>query len=74
MSTTLISSGSRSLPNWGNYLDMLDLEKEQIQIVKWIHSEKLGRDVGWDYAVWMWETTERKRWLERTRQAGIKPN
>ena len=72
MSTTLAPSGARPIPSWGNYLALLDLEKDQIERVKWVHSERLGRDVGWDYAVWIWETTERKAWLERTRLAGLK--
>ncbi len=68
MSTTS-PSGANPIPNWGDYLGLLDTERLLIEKVKWLESERAGRDVGWDYAVWVWETTERTKWLKRTRES-----
>ena len=40
----------------------LKLEKQEIDKLKWIESEKLGRDIGRHKAVFLWSRYHRKRW------------
>lgn len=39
------------------------LEKEEINKLKWIISEQLGHDCGYQYAQWQWITHHRQNWL-----------
>ena len=39
-------------------------EKEEILKNKYYLSEKLGRDVGFDYALWDWHMNFRSKWIE----------
>lgn len=70
MSTEIAPSGQPAQTTWGNYLDMLALEKVEIDRIKWLESERLGFDCGIDRAVWVWETRERAIWLKRLRETG----
>ena len=40
----------------------LKLEKQEIDKLKWIESEKLGRDIGRNKAVFLWSRYHRKSW------------
>lgn len=39
-------------------------EKRAIEVHKWLISEQLGKDCGWDYALWNWTWTKRDAWLQ----------
>lgn len=66
MSTPVTPSGGFT---WAQHLDMLGIERDEINRVKWLESERLGYDCGIEYAIWVWETTERKKWLKRIRES-----
>ena len=39
-------------------------ERAAISTHKWYLSERVGKDVGWDYAQWSWVMTQRDSWLK----------
>ena len=41
----------------------LKLENQEIDKLKWIESEKLGRDIGRHKAVFLWVTKYRSGWV-----------
>ncbi len=43
----------------------LKLEKQEIDKLKWIESEKLGRDIGKHKAVFLWSRYHRKAWYTK---------
>jgi hypothetical protein len=44
------------------------LEKQAIDVHKWLLSEKMGHDVGLQFAMWNWVMGgHRERWLEQVR-------
>jgi hypothetical protein len=43
-------------------------ETAEVNRLKWIESEKAGRDIGWARAVWLWTTTHRQAWLAAWRE------
>ena len=45
------------------YYQMLQAEKEEIDKLKWIESEKRGWDIGRVFAVFLW-SKKRKKWAE----------
>lgn len=46
------------------------LEEEEINKLKWIESEKAGKDIGIYHARWIWITTHRVKWLKSMRESG----
>ncbi len=47
-----------------DYLRHRQVERAAIDTHKWLLSEQVGRDVGWDYAQWNWIMAgHRARWL-----------
>jgi len=42
----------------------LELENQEINKLKWIESEKAGRDIGKHKAVFLWVRYHRKKWLK----------
>ncbi len=46
------------------------LEKEEINKLKWIESEKAGYDIGWDRAYWVWIMRYRNSWRAYIRSTG----
>jgi hypothetical protein len=40
------------------------LEQQEIDKLKWIESEKEGRDIGKNKAVFLWNKYYRKNWLK----------
>ena len=40
------------------------LEKDEIDKLKWIESEKVGRDIGRNKAVFLWCKNHRSLWLK----------
>ena len=40
------------------------LEQQEIDKLKWIESEKEGRDIGKNKAVFLWTKYYRKKWLK----------
>lgn len=47
---------------------LLLLEREEIARLKWIESEKAGRDIGDAHAFWIWNLGHRKAWLEEAKK------
>lgn len=47
------------------------LEQEEIKKHKWVLSEKIGKDVGHDYAVWDWGWNHREKWLQAVKNSGL---
>lgn len=41
---------------------VLLLEREEIQRLKWLESEKAGRDIGIDHAFFIWNTKHKALW------------
>lgn len=47
-------------------------EQEEINRHKWVLSEKIGRDVGWDYAHWNWHMAGfRIGWIKSLKASGV---
>jgi hypothetical protein len=40
------------------------LEQQEIDKLKWIESEKVGRDIGKNKAVFLWTKYYRKNWIK----------
>ncbi len=60
-------------PRFSGYLDFLRAEHTEILKVKWCESERAGRDVGMDYAIWTWSMRWRGPWISGLRAAGQYP-
>lgn len=48
-----------------------ELEKTEIDKLKWLESERLGKDCGYYFAVWEWSMRFRETWLSGIRVSGI---
>jgi hypothetical protein len=48
-------------------------ERVEIDRVKWLESERMGRDCGYYHAQWIWMTTERPNWIKQMRAEGKLP-
>ena len=46
------------------YYKFLQQEMQEINKLKWIESEKIGRDIGKDKAVFLWVKNYRAEWLK----------
>lgn len=46
-------------------------EKEEIEKLKWLLSEKLGRDCGYEYARWIWVYKHRENWIKAKTSSGV---
>lgn len=55
------------MPKSNLYLDYLEMRNE-IEKHKWIESEKMGYDVGFDHALIDWTTHHRKNWVEHKKR------
>lgn len=55
------------------YLAFLRAEHEEIERLKWIESERVGRDVGRDYATWTWCMRHRAAWISGLKEQGLYP-
>ena len=47
-----------------SYYRFLKQEQQEIEKLKWIESEKNGRDIGKDKAVFLWTKNHRTKWLD----------
>ena len=47
-----------------SYYRFLKQEQQEIKKLKWIESEKNGRDIGKDKAVFLWNRNHRTKWLD----------
>ncbi len=56
-----------------SYFTFLRAEHEEIMRLKWLESEKIGHDIGRDYAIWLWSMRHRERWIEGLRLSGAYP-
>ena len=50
------------------YYQFLQQEIQEIDKLKWIESEKKGRDIGKNRAVFLWVKNYRTEWLENLKQ------
>ncbi len=48
-----------------------DLEKEEIDKLKWIMSEQAKQDVGIDFTVWQWSMRFRDKWISGMKTSGL---
>lgn len=55
------------------YLRFIQAERDEIQRVKWLESERLGGDCGHDYAVWVWSMRHRSAWISGMKERGLYP-
>jgi len=51
-----------------SYYKLLLQEKEEIERLKWIESEKKGCDIGLTYAIYRWCRFHRGEWLKEQRK------
>ena len=57
-----------------SYYSLWVKEKEEILKLKWILSEQVGRDVGWEYSLWQWVFAgHRAAWIEELKKTGEWP-
>jgi hypothetical protein len=50
-----------------NIYKLVFLEKEEIDRLKWIESEKAGYDIGFNKAITIWVINHRSEWLKFTK-------
>lgn len=67
----MLSGENFPLENSLLYKEM-QLEKLEIERLKWLLSEEAGHDVGWDRAYWVWIMRFRSSWIKSIRQSGIR--
>jgi hypothetical protein len=46
-----------------SYYRFLKQEQQEIEKLKWIESEKIGRDIGNNKAVFLWTKNYRSKWI-----------
>jgi hypothetical protein len=54
-----------------NIYKMWELEKQEINKLKWIESEKVGYDIGWSRAEWLWWGYYKIQWVKGMRESGF---
>jgi len=54
-----------------NLFKLHELEKKEIERIKWIESEKAGFDIGDRRADWIWWAFYRDNWRKGLRESGI---
>lgn len=54
-----------------SYFHIWELEKKEVEKLKWFESERIGKDCGSEYAVWVWTMRHRQKWLSGMRQSGM---
>lgn len=50
-----------------DYYKIYLAERDEIERLKWIESEKVGYDIGLDRARWIWVTSYRDKWILHAR-------
>lgn len=63
------SSGLFPIGN-SNLYNFYILQKNEILKNKWYLSEKAGKDIGFDHALWDWNKNHRPKWIEIMRESG----
>lgn len=58
---------------FSGYMDFLRAEADEIARLKWLESERLGRDCGADYATWTWCMRHRTTWISGLKAEGRYP-
>jgi hypothetical protein len=53
------------------FFDFIELERKELDKVRWLESEMAGHDVGHDRAVWVWITRHRDAWRRGLRESGL---
>ena len=43
-------------------------EKQEIERLKWLESERAGKDIGYDHAFWIWNMTHRRIWVKEFKE------
>ena len=57
-----------------SYYSLWMKEKHEIEVLKWLLSEKAGLDVGMDYATWAWVFHgHRQKWIDGLKKIGRWP-
>lgn len=49
----------------------MELERKEIEALKWRESEIAGHDIGRDRAVWLWVWRYRDAWRRGLRESGL---
>ena len=55
-----------------SYYRILKAEQDEINRLKWIESEKAGRDIGWHHAWFLWTTKHKSTWFSEIYASGKK--
>ena len=65
-----LNTSVMSNTNFSNssYYRFLKQEQQEIEKLKWIESEKAGRDIGKNRAVFLWVKNYRAEWLKNLNQ------
>ena len=71
MSTPFLASGEQSL-NWMDYRKLCELEQVELDKVKWLESERLSFDCGYERAEWIWITRHRDKWIAALKASGVR--
>ena len=60
-----LNTSVMSNTNFSNssYYRFLKQEQQEIEKLKWIESEKVGRDIGENKAVFLWTKNYRSKWV-----------
>lgn len=70
LSTLFMITGYRFPIEESNLFKLSQLEKEEVDRLKWIESEKAGYDIGIHRARWIWYTKHRSHWVHHVIQNG----
>lgn len=54
-----------------NLFKLREIEIVEINRMKWLESEKVGYDIGWDRAQFIWLMNHRHKWLISINSSGI---
>lgn len=71
MSTRFMTSSGLFCGETSKLFSFIEMEKEEIARIKWVESEREGKDVGDDRAMFVWITRHRDGWRRGLRASGL---